>query len=71
MIWPLFLPRASSIHAKAAYAAPEAPDQGDFDHCLQLARATGFDGAYVLIFDSPGDERTHLVQLAALVRPFL
>ncbi len=65
------LPRASSIHAKAAYTAPGVPHQADFDHCLQLARATGFDGAYVLIFDSPGDERANLMQLAELVRPYL
>jgi hypothetical protein len=46
-------------------------DEADFGHCLDLTRATGFDGAYVLIFDSAGDERAGLAQLADMVRPYL
>lgn len=65
------LPRASSIHAKANYPQAGQPDLDDFRRCLDLARAAGFTGAYVLIFDGPGDERASLSQMAVVVGPYL
>ena len=65
------LPYAWSIHAKATVAASGVMDEHDFQHCLDLARAARFRGAYVLIVDGAGDERTSLVQLAETVRPYL
>ncbi len=65
------LPRATSIHAKADFPEPGRMDAVDFKRCLDLARAAGFDGPYVLIFDSDGDEWTHLEQLSRIVRPYL
>jgi sugar phosphate isomerase/epimerase len=65
------LPRAWSIHAKAAFPAPGVLDEADFRHCLDLSRDAGFQGAYVLIFDSAGDERASLLQIAEVVRPYL
>jgi hypothetical protein len=65
------LPRAWSIHAKAAFSAPGVMDEEDFRHCLDLARGARFNGAYVLIFDSAGDERASLLQVAEVVRPYL
>jgi sugar phosphate isomerase/epimerase len=65
------LPKAVSIHAKADFSASGALDTNDFRQCLNLARAAGFSGPYVLIFDDAGDEWTHLEQLAEEVRPYL
>ena len=65
------LPRASTIHAKANFPQPGQPDLDDFRRCLDLARAADFTGAYVLIFDGPGDERASLSQMAGVVRPYL
>ena len=65
------LPRAETVHAKADYPTPGQIDTADFTRCLDLARAANFTGDYVLIFDSPGDERAHLAQLAESVRPYL
>jgi sugar phosphate isomerase/epimerase len=65
------LPRAETIHAKADYPAAGQMDDADFRRCLDLARATGFDGDYVLIFDGPGDELASLAEMAEVARPYL
>lgn len=65
------LPRAETIHAKADFPAAGRMDAADFARCLDLARESGFDGDYVLIFDGPGDERASLAQIAEAVRPYL
>ena len=65
------LPRAVTIHAKAAETAPGRLDEADFRRCLDLARAAGFAGAYVLIFDGAGDEWASLGRMAEVVRPYL
>jgi sugar phosphate isomerase/epimerase len=65
------LPKATSIHAKADFPEPGRMDTVDFRRCLDLARAAGFGGPYVLIFDSAGDEWTHLEQMIEVVRPYL
>ena len=65
------VPRAETIHAKADYPAAGQMDAADFRRCLDLARATGFDGDYVLIFDGPGDELASLAEMVEVVRPDL
>ncbi len=65
------LPRANTIHAKADFPEPGVLDREDFGRCLELARTAGFDGQYVLIFDSPGEEVPSLRQIAAEVTPYL
>jgi len=65
------LPRACSIHAKAAFPSPAVMDETDFRRCLDLARDARFSGTYVLIFDSAGDERASLLQMADVVRAYL
>lgn len=62
------LPRATTIHAKARAMAPGQLDEADFHHCLDLTRASGYDGPCVLIFDGAGDERAGLARLGDLVR---
>jgi sugar phosphate isomerase/epimerase len=65
------LPRATTIHAKARATASGQPDDADFRRCLDLARASGYDGPYVLIFDGDGDERAGLTRLGDLLRRHL
>lgn len=65
------LPRAETIHAKADYPAAGQMDDADFRRCLDLARASGFDGDYVLIFDGPGDELASLSEMVEVVRTYL
>jgi len=65
------LPRAVSVHAKAAWPTPGVVDAVGFGRCLDLTREAGFRGAYVLIFDDAGDERASILRLAGLVRPYL
>jgi sugar phosphate isomerase/epimerase len=65
------LPRASSIHAKAEFSAGGEMDEEGFRGCLNLARQAGFSGAYVLIFEGPGDEAAGLAQMASVVRSYL
>lgn len=68
------LPRATTIHAHAmaAWMRPGATDAGDLRRCLDLARAAGFAGSYVLIFDGdgPADEWPGIARMAALVREY-
>jgi sugar phosphate isomerase/epimerase len=68
------LPRATTIHAHATadWVAPGATDQGDLRRCLELARATHFAGAYVLIFDggSAANEWPGIARMAAIVREY-
>jgi sugar phosphate isomerase/epimerase len=65
------LPYASSCHAKAEFPAPGLPDRDDFIRCLDLARQADFNGTYVLIFESKGEERTSLNQIKEMVAPYL
>jgi sugar phosphate isomerase/epimerase len=65
------LPHAVTVHAKAEWAAPGVVDATGFTRCLDLTREAGFRGAYVLIFNDPGDERTGILRLAELTQPYL
>lgn len=50
------MPFAESCHAKCAFTSPFMPDRADYEHCLELSRAAGFDGPYTLIYDGPDDD---------------
>lgn len=65
------LPWAETIHAGATFPAAGQMDAADYTRCLALARESGFDGDYVLIFNSPGDECASLARMAEVVRPYL
>jgi hypothetical protein len=67
----MIMPRATSIHAKAAYADDGVMQREEFLRCLDLALQARFDGPYVLIYDSPGDERDGLAYMAQVVRPYV
>lgn len=68
------LPRATTIHAHAmaAWVRPGATDGGDLRRCLDLARAAGFAGPYVLIYDGDGqaDEWPGIARMATIVREY-
>jgi sugar phosphate isomerase/epimerase len=67
----MILPRATSTHAKADFPSPGRMDEADFRRCLDLARAAGFDGPHVLIFENPGDEWASIEQMIGVVRLYL
>ena len=46
-------PFAESCHAKAQFNGPYKIDDVDFERCLEITRAAGFDGPYTLIYDDP------------------
>lgn len=62
------LPGAATVHAGGQFDGDGTLDRDDFRRCLALARESGFDGPYVLIFSGPGDEWAGLAALAAEVR---
>ena len=67
------MPRATTIHAHATAAwMQEGADGGDLRRCLDLAKAAGFAGAYVLIFDGDpaGDEWPGIMRMATIVREY-
>lgn len=63
--------RSASVHAKPQYDGDGMPDGDEFKRCLNSARAAGFDGAYVLIYDGPGDMWQGLERVRRLVEPYL
>lgn len=65
------LPRSVSVHAKAHYNADGLPDEPEFRLCLDASRASGFNGAYVLIYDGPGDMWEGLDRIRAIVEAYL
>jgi sugar phosphate isomerase/epimerase len=62
------LPGAVTVHAGGQFDGAGTFDREDFRRCMALARESGFDGPYVLIFSGPGDEWAGLATLAAAVR---
>lgn len=63
----MILPRSVSVHAKAHYDDRGMPDRTEFEKCLDVATGAGFDGAYVLIYDGPGDMWEGLERIRAIV----
>jgi hypothetical protein len=53
---PLIMPRGETCHAKCEIGSDMKVDKDDYDRCLAIARATGFDGPYVLVNGGPADE---------------
>jgi len=61
------LPRSVSVHAKAHYDERGMPDRAEFEKCLDVVTNAGFDCAYVLIYDGPGDMWEGLERIRAIV----
>lgn len=64
-------PRSVSVHAKAAYDDAGMPDVPEFVRCLEAAKAAAFAGAYVLIYDGPGDMWAGLERIKRIVIPYI
>ncbi len=60
-------PRSVSVHAKAAYDEAGLPDVPEFVRCLESVREARFEGAYVLIYDGPGDMWEGLERIKRIV----
>ncbi|CAI6087404.1 sugar phosphate isomerase/epimerase family protein [Cohnella sp. JJ-181] len=56
-----------SVHAKAQYDDRGMPNRAEFEKCLDAAAESGFNGAYVLIYDGPGDMWEGLERIQAIV----
>ncbi|RKN80424.1 sugar phosphate isomerase/epimerase family protein [Paenibacillus ginsengarvi] len=67
----LTTPHSVSVHAKAIFNERGVPDEAEFRQCLDAVLQTGFDGAYVLIYDGPGDMWEGLERVRRIVEPYL
>lgn len=65
------IPYSLSVHAKAAYDESGYPDETEFARCLDAVKSVGYDGAYVLIYDGPGDMWEGLERIKRIVEPYL
>lgn len=64
-------PLSQSVHVKAKDNSDGTPDASELRRCLEAVRQSGFDGAYVLIYDGPGDMWQGLDRLKPIVEPFI
>ncbi|MDQ8733663.1 TIM barrel protein [Paenibacillus sp. LHD-38] len=64
-------PLSVSVHVKPTYDQAGFPDKNELITFLNKVEETGYDGAYVLIYDGPGDMWAGLERVKAIVKPFL
>ena len=62
------LPYARSIHAKADHRTDGQLDDVEFARLLDLAADAGFDGAYTVVYEGPGDQWAGVSATADLIR---
>ncbi|WP_168122623.1 TIM barrel protein [Paenibacillus sp. HB172176] len=60
--------RSQSIHVKPTYDASGIPDAEELSAMLETVADSGYNGAYVLIYDGPGDMWEGLERVKALVQ---
>jgi len=60
-----------SIHVKPTYDETGFPDKDELITYLTKVEQTGFNGAFVLIYDGPGDMWEGLERVKAIVEPFI
>ena len=65
------LPYSVSVHAKAHYDENGMPDEAEFIRCLDTVKAAGWNGAFVLIYDGPGDMWEGIERIRKIVRSYL
>ncbi|GLX67962.1 hypothetical protein MU1_23070 [Paenibacillus glycanilyticus] len=51
----LTTPQSVSVHVKPQYDTNGYPDEAELRKCLDTVSEAGFNGAFVLIYDGPGD----------------
>ncbi|MFB9328577.1 sugar phosphate isomerase/epimerase family protein [Paenibacillus aurantiacus] len=64
-------PLSQSVHVKSQQSPDGLPDEAELRLCLDAAHGSGFEGAYVLIYDGPGDMWQGLERLQPLVAPYV
>lgn len=62
---------SESIHAKAITDDQGFPDAEEFQLCLNLVKAAGYEGPIVLIYDGPHDMWEGIERIKQLVIPYL
>jgi sugar phosphate isomerase/epimerase len=67
----MITPHSVSVHAKAAYDESGFPDEQEFVRCLDTVKAASFNGAFVLIYDGPGDMWEGLERIKGIVSPYI
>jgi sugar phosphate isomerase/epimerase len=65
------IPYSVSVHVKPSYDSEGIPDKAELISYLQKVQDIGFSGAYVLIYDGPGDMWEGLTRVKAIVEPFI
>jgi sugar phosphate isomerase/epimerase len=65
------VPHSVSVHAKAAYDEAGMPDEAEFRLCLEAVKSIGFHGAFVLIYDGPGDMWEGLERIRGIVERYI
>ncbi|WP_424765481.1 sugar phosphate isomerase/epimerase family protein [Paenibacillus sp. sgz302251] len=64
-------PLSVSVHVKPNYDENGYPDETSLVNYLNEVKNAGFDGAYVLIYDGPGDMWEGLDRVKAIVTPYI
>ncbi|OMF38352.1 xylose isomerase [Paenibacillus sp. FSL H8-0548] len=65
------IPFSVSVHVKPSYDSEGFPDEAELISYLQKVQHVGFSGAYVLIYDGPGDMWEGLARVKAIVEPYI
>ncbi len=67
----LTTPLSVSVHVKPQYDPDGIPDEAELRRCLDTVASAGFNGAYVLIYDGPGDMWEGMERVKTIVSPYL
>lgn len=65
------IPFSVSVHAKPHYDDAGLPDEAELLLCLDAVRSVGFNGAFVLIYDGPGDMWEGLERVKRIVEGYI
>ncbi|MGG1517884.1 TIM barrel protein [Paenibacillus oryzisoli] len=64
-------PYSKSVHVKPHYDENGRPDEAELRQCLNSVQASGYNGAFVLIYDGPGNMWDGLERVRKIVEPYL
>jgi Sugar phosphate isomerases/epimerases len=67
----LTTPLSVSVHVKPQYDENGFPDEAELRKCLDTVSSTGFNGAFVLIYDGPGDMWEGLERVKQIASSYL
>jgi sugar phosphate isomerase/epimerase len=64
-------PLSVSVHVKSTYDQAGFPDEPELITYLNQVQEVGYEGAYVLIYDGPGDMWEGLNRVKTIVEPYI